>query len=119
VPDPAPEIGQALVDTVFEHLDAGLREMGVGDFGVPKRMKKLAEAYTGRNAAYRAALAQSGQAFAEVLARNIYGRECADSRAQALATYCRGAIAALENAELANLLDDPPFPDPETIDVPR
>jgi cytochrome b pre-mRNA-processing protein 3 len=119
LPEPAREIAQALVDSLFEHLDVGLREMGVGDFGVPKRMKKLAEAYIGRNAVYRNALAQSGPAFAEALARNIYGYEGVDSRAQALAAYCRRAADALDRAKLAELLEDPPFPDPETIDVPR
>ncbi|MBV9393647.1 MAG: ubiquinol-cytochrome c chaperone, partial [Methylobacteriaceae bacterium] len=41
LPEPGPEIAQELVDAVFEHLDADLREMGVGDLAVPKRIKKL------------------------------------------------------------------------------
>src|SRR5436305_1724508 len=83
LPGPAPEVAQELVDTMFEHLDAGLREVGVGDFGVPKRMKKLAEAFAGRTRAYRSALMQNGPALAEALARNIYGQEGADSEAKA------------------------------------
>jgi cytochrome b pre-mRNA-processing protein 3 len=118
LPHPAPEVAQELVDTMFEHLDAGLREVGVGDLGVPKRIKKLAEAFTGRNRAYRSALAENRGPFAEALARNIYGQEGADPRADALAAYCRHAIAALEHADLAQILTEPPFPNPETTDVP-
>lgn len=115
--EPGPEVAQDLMDTVFEHLDAGLREMGVGDLAVPKRMKKLAEAFAGRNVAYRAALAQNGPGLADALARNIYGQEAAEGRAIALAAYCRRAIAALERADLAQLLANAHFPDPEAIDV--
>ena len=37
-------------------MDNSLRELGFGDLGVPKRMKKMAEAFYGRAAAYREAL---------------------------------------------------------------
>ena len=38
---PGPDMAQHLVDTVFRHFDRTLREMGVGDTTVPKRMKLL------------------------------------------------------------------------------
>jgi cytochrome b pre-mRNA-processing protein 3 len=118
LPDPAPEIAQDLVDAIFAHLDAGLREMGVGDLTVPKRMKKLAEAFAGRGAAYRAALTQNDDAFALALARNIYGSEAADARAHALALYARRAARQLEAADMKLILTDSHlFLDPETIDV--
>ena len=118
LPEPGPEIAQELVDALFEHLDAGLREMGVGDLAVPKRIKKLAEAFGGRNAAYREALATGDPAFASAIARNIYGEAVPDGRASALAAYCHEAIAGIERAGLAELLADPPFPEPETVHVP-
>jgi cytochrome b pre-mRNA-processing protein 3 len=118
LPDPGPEIAQDLVDAFFAHLDAGLREMGVGDLTVPKRMKKLAEAFAGRGAAYRAALTQDDETFALALARNIYGSRDADTRAHALASYARRAAGQLETVDLKQILADPtPFPDPETNDV--
>jgi cytochrome b pre-mRNA-processing protein 3 len=117
LPEPGPEIAQELVNVVFEHLDAGLREMGVGDVAVPKRMKKLAGAFAGRSAAYRSALMQNEPSFAAALARNIYGRDGADMRVEALATYCRHLLAKLDRAELPNILAGPPFPDPETNHV--
>lgn len=117
LPQPGPEVAQEWVDTLFAHLDADLREMGVGDLGVPKRMKKLAEAFSGRSVAYRDALTQDEPAFARAIARNIYGCERADARANALATYCRKLIAEFDQAELAQILVHPPFPDPEAIHV--
>ena len=115
--NPAPEIAQELVNKLFEHFDSGLREMGVGDLSVPKRMKKLAEAFGGRNVAYRTAFAGDESGLAAALARNVYGLEHPDGRAQALAAYCRHVIAKLEPAELTELLADPPFPDPESSHV--
>ncbi len=115
LPAPGPEIGQDLVDALFQHFDSALREMGVGDLSVPKRMKKLAEAFGGRNAVYRDALADDARALAPALARNIYASGEPDRRADALAAYCRAAVAALDRADLAQILIEPPFPDPEAI----
>jgi cytochrome b pre-mRNA-processing protein 3 len=67
------EMGQRLLDAAFAHLDEALREMGVGDLSVPKKMKAMAEAYQGRAMAYEKAL-ESGNpdSFAEALKRNLY-----------------------------------------------
>ncbi len=54
LPAPAADIAQDLVNSVFAQLDSSLRELGVGDMGVSKRMKKLAQAFYGRAAAYDA-----------------------------------------------------------------
>jgi cytochrome b pre-mRNA-processing protein 3 len=47
LPPPADEVAQELVDCLFRILDANLRELGVGDTVIPKRMKKLAAAFHG------------------------------------------------------------------------
>lgn len=44
----AEETAQALVDRFTRGLDDAFRELGVGDMAVPKRIKKLAEAFFGR-----------------------------------------------------------------------
>ena len=49
-------IGQKLFDLFCHDLDANLREMGVGDVAVPKRMRNFGEAFYGRQGAYLAAL---------------------------------------------------------------
>jgi cytochrome b pre-mRNA-processing protein 3 len=120
LPEPGREIAQGVVDCLFQHLDRGLREMGVGDLAVPKRMKKLAEAFGGRSAAYLDTMNKGHEAFAGALARNIYGLGVADERVLALADYARRSIDQLERADLMQILNDPsPFPDPELADVRR
>src|SRR4051812_2446073 len=44
----AAETSQALFDTYVKGLDDGLREMGVGDLSVGKKMRRLGEAFYGR-----------------------------------------------------------------------
>ncbi len=67
--------GTALAQALFDHfcsdMDDNLREMGVGDLSVPKRMVKFAEAFYGRTAAYDAALKADGSELAQALARNV------------------------------------------------
>ena len=48
-------IGQSLFDLYVRNLDSALREMGVGDLAVGKRMKSLAKVFYGRAVAYAAA----------------------------------------------------------------
>jgi cytochrome b pre-mRNA-processing protein 3 len=46
--DQATAVSQALFDALLRGLDDGLREMGVGDLSVGKKMRKLGEALYGR-----------------------------------------------------------------------
>ncbi|GAK69367.1 hypothetical protein RRU01S_05_00090 [Agrobacterium rubi TR3 = NBRC 13261] len=67
------EIAQEIIDAFFQDLDHSMRELGIGDQGVPKRMKKFAGMFYGRLEAYAAALdASDATALAAALARNIY-----------------------------------------------
>ncbi|GEP06295.1 ubiquinol-cytochrome C chaperone family protein [Methylobacterium oxalidis] len=116
LPAPAADVAQDLVNSVFLQLDASLRELGVGDFGVPKRMKKLGAAFYGRAAGYDAALDAGDQAaLRAALARNVLGRDEPDAAA-ALAAYVTAASAALSGTDLDTFLTaGPPFPDPEAF----
>jgi len=51
----AAEVSQALFDTYVKSLDHALREMGVGDLSVGKKMRKLGEALFGRAKSYETA----------------------------------------------------------------
>lgn len=62
LPAPAGDVAQDLVDHFFAQMDAAMRESGVGDMGVPKRMKKLAAAFFGRAAAYDRGLENGDEA---------------------------------------------------------
>jgi cytochrome b pre-mRNA-processing protein 3 len=113
LPAPASDVAQDLVNSVFLQLDASLRELGVGDFGVPKRMKKLGAAFYGRATGYEAALDAGDRAvLAAALARNVLGREEPDA-ARGLAAYVMASDAALARSDLDTLLGTgPTFPDP-------
>lgn len=66
-------LAQAFFDAMFRHLDLTLREIGVQDLGVGRRIKVMAEGLHGRALAYREALAGGRTPLAEVLRRNAYG----------------------------------------------
>lgn len=65
-------VGQAVFDLFFLDMDQQLREMGVSDVGVPKKIKKMAQAFYGRAAAYRAAFDQPPSVLKEAFIRNIF-----------------------------------------------
>ena len=50
------EIGQKVFDTFRLDMDRSLRELGVGDTTVPKKMKKMMQVFYGRMEAYDRAL---------------------------------------------------------------
>lgn len=65
---------QALFDAMFRDMEANLREMGVGDLSVPKKMKFMMRAFNGRCHSYASALrAGDRAAMIEALRRNVYG----------------------------------------------
>ena len=101
------EAGRALSQALFDHfcddMDANLREMGVGDLTVPKRMQAFGEAFYGRTAAYDVAWSESELRLAEALQRNILNGNHPDS-ARRLAAYAGRAVAALVALDDAALL---------------
>jgi cytochrome b pre-mRNA-processing protein 3 len=67
-------LAQDFTDMLFRHFDAGLREAGVGDLTVPKKMRVLASSFFGRLNAYSEALtAKDETAVAGALERNVLG----------------------------------------------
>ncbi len=111
------DLGQRLFDAFCRDLDGNLREMGVGDLAVPKRMRRFGEAFYGRQAAYVAALAaEDPQDFEKALARNILLAEGIDNRAARLSRYARAAARQLDAQNDAELFDgSTDFPDPEAF----
>lgn len=65
-------LAQAIFDTMFRDLDWSLREMGVGDLGVPRRIKKMMTEFKGRAYAYSEALRSSEAEVRHALIRNLY-----------------------------------------------
>ncbi|MBN8995944.1 MAG: ubiquinol-cytochrome C chaperone [Rhizobiales bacterium] len=106
-------VGQALFDTFCTEMDRALREMGVGDLGVGKRMRKMAEAFYGRAGRYDAGLETGdAEAIAATIGRALYD-EASDPRAGALAAYAAAVDHALSRTAPAALLAaDIAWPDP-------
>ena len=96
------DLSQALFDRFCDDMDANLREMGVGDLTVPKRMQAFGEAFYGRAAAYDLALAAGQQPLAQALCKNILNGEQIEHGRQ-LACYAERAIAALAGVDDAAL----------------
>ncbi|MEO7248536.1 MAG: ubiquinol-cytochrome C chaperone family protein [Novosphingobium sp.] len=67
-----------LTELFVSDMDSQLRESGVGDLVVGKRMGKLMGALGGRLGAYREGLAQDDAALGAAIARNVTLREGAD-----------------------------------------
>jgi cytochrome b pre-mRNA-processing protein 3 len=97
------QLSQALFDHFCSDMDDNLREMGVSDLTVPKRMVKFAEAFYGRTGAYDAALKAGGSELAQALARNVLLQTDA-APAEPLAAYVRATIRTLEAIDGKRLL---------------
>jgi cytochrome b pre-mRNA-processing protein 3 len=94
------ELAQVMIDEFFTDVDHSLRELGVGDLGIPKRMKKLARMFYGRTVAYADALERNDRAaLAAALARNIRPDAASWPEAGGLAIYVMDAVRMLEKQE--------------------
>lgn len=84
----AAETGQAMFDAYVKALDDALREMGVGDMSVGKKIRKLGEAFYGRIKSYEEALvaAPDPAPLEAVLTRTVFA-EADAGRVGDLATY--------------------------------
>jgi cytochrome b pre-mRNA-processing protein 3 len=90
-------VGQELFDRFCGDMDGTLRERGVGDLAVPRKMRAIGEAFYGRAGVYDTALAAPDDALlAAALARNVFGgKPESGPEAERLARYVRRAEAAL------------------------
>jgi cytochrome b pre-mRNA-processing protein 3 len=89
-----------LMELVVADMDKSLREMGVGDMSIGKKVDKMAYAMNGRLQAYEAAGTDEA-ALSAALARNVYRQEEAE-QAPALAEYALSAMRLLSEAEPEN-----------------
>jgi cytochrome b pre-mRNA-processing protein 3 len=108
----AAETAQGLFNAYVQALDDALREMGVGDLSVGKKMRKLGEAFYGRVKNYDEALAAlpDKAPLSAIIGRTIL---MGDSTAPSgpLTDYAAEAMARLEAEPIATLLQgDSPWP---------
>jgi cytochrome b pre-mRNA-processing protein 3 len=102
----AAEVSQALFDAYIANLDLALRELGVGDLSVGKKMRKLGEAFYGRTKAYDAALNQLPEVepLRDLIARTMLA-DVEGGPAHAVAAYVSRAAEGLAGLSLAQVID--------------
>lgn len=93
------KFAQSLFDLFFKDMDRSLREMGVGDITVPKKVKKMGEVFYGLLGAVKDSYENKDVAtLADALNRNIYDGEDAKN-ADTLARYAIGQTDHLANQD--------------------
>ncbi|MGE5147412.1 MAG: ubiquinol-cytochrome C chaperone family protein [Candidatus Eiseniibacteriota bacterium] len=111
--EPGTALAQALFDVMFSDMDQNLRELGVGDLAVGRRVKTMARSFYGRVKAYDEGLARPDDtALTAALSRNLYATvEVAPEAVAAMAGYLREAARTLAAQPLAELMAGRPrFP---------
>jgi cytochrome b pre-mRNA-processing protein 3 len=108
--DVSKRIAQYLFDTMITDMDRSLREMGIGDLSVGKKVKAMAEAYYGRSQAYDAALEADEVQLADAIRRNVFGTLGTDRNLQVsivtgMVRYIRLTIGNLENQSIDALTE--------------
>jgi cytochrome b pre-mRNA-processing protein 3 len=93
---------QALTDRFFAQMDAALREVGVGDLTVGKKVRKMAEAFFGRVTAYSEAIEKPDDTLQAAVARNVFASNDA-SHASNIADWMRNAKTKLQGQDFEDL----------------
>ncbi len=103
----AKEFSQNVFNEMFTDMDRSLREMGVGDLAVGKKIKKMAQVFYGRVQAYDEAIKLYGeqpQLLVDVVSRNIFPETEDHRNADKIARYMVSAAELLRQQQLADLL---------------
>jgi len=109
--DAARKAAQRVVEAFFRDMDRSLREMGIGDISVPKKMKKLGQAYNGRSIAYfKAVDANDRPGLTAAILRNVMaldagaGTPVQHQGADMIAAYALATAALLNAQPVAEIL---------------
>ena len=99
------DLKQRLTDAMFADFDDAVRQLGVADDGVAKRLKTMAEGFYGRVKAYDGALEEEKDgAFDEAVLRNVFRLSApAGDQAQTLMALYREFEARTISASIADL----------------
>lgn len=97
------KLSQKVFDHMFADMDQSLREIGIGDLSVGKRIKQMAKVFYGRVVAYELALDGGEETLEEALRRNHYGtfEDVTTEAVARMAAYIRSsdALLATQSAE--------------------
>ncbi len=103
------EIGEALGQDIFDlfvrDMDRAMREMGVGDLGMKRRMRDMAKGFYARAGLYDPALeAGDHQALALALEQSFFPNEPRAAAARGLAAWALKTVTALRETARGELL---------------
>lgn len=95
---------QELFDVMFADMERSLREMGVGDMSIAKKMKPMLAAFYGRAQAYERAL-NGRESLTAALGRNLYGTVLPRPELLICMTdYVRRTVAGLDTQQVNELV---------------
>ncbi len=110
------KFAQAVFDYFFQDMDQSMRELGIGDEGVRKRVRVMVESFYGRTTSYMQALENRDDlALGDAFMRNIYGNDGEVVAIKALVHYMHDVVdglAAMPTSEI--LAGDVQFVAPKT-----
>jgi len=98
------DLAQHIFDVMFADLDQNMREMGIGDVGILKRIRKMSESYHGRIVAYEEGVQSGAAELAAALDRNLFAdTDVRDEQLMAMVGYVHDALASLEKQAILEL----------------
>ena len=101
---PAAHLAQTLADRFTADMETVLRELGVGDLRIPKKVRTLAASGAAQLQNFEQALAEGDAALAHAIASALPGDETAAKAASArLAPYLENVVRHLETEPVQDL----------------
>lgn len=100
------KLKQIVQEIMFDNLDLTLREVGVGDLGVGKKIKVMAEAFYGRMMVYQGLFGSKDlHEMTSALQRNLYReKDVAPEILTAMTQYVYDQNGQIENQDMANIM---------------
>ena len=103
--DEALYLSQKLIDTFTADMETVLREIGVGDLSIPKKMRGLAASSVALLQSYAAAFAEGDEALAATIAETLpLDSDAAVAAAQSLAPYLKEVVRKFESQQISRLV---------------
>ena len=103
------EIYEAILDIMYKDFDMSLREMGVGDLSVGKKIYQMTEAFSGRIVVYRGInLKKVNEKSKQALKRNLYGtiRDIDTNNIEIVLKYVIDSIKNIHNINLCDIKEN-------------
>ena len=98
------KVGRALIEVFVADMDDAMRELGVGDLSVPKKVKKTAAGLRERTMAYRSVI-DDGDSLTKPISE-YFDMSPSDPNVSALVTYSDDLTRSLAAAEAMTLLSE-------------